>query len=568
MTRPHQFDGTTSWRGTGLLPRRGIGTLPRSRIGTTPRKGIGLTLVWSLAGLVLLVATAGAAHLTYSSGTTITVTVDGHTETVRTARPDVAGLLSDLGLRLRPEDRVQPAPETLVPRDRLLTSPRISIAALLRNPGLCAAGRTGSTGTAPPALIVSVQRARPAYIQSDGKVVEVRSHAGTVAGLLTEAGLRLDLRDEVWMDGIQVGPNTALPPADGPGEPATVVRGRSWVGHEPRPVRLSIRRAMPITVDDGSVPYTIYTTASTLGEALLREGLTLYLGDRVEPGLGSRVRAGMRVTIARSTPILVSADGRTVRTRTRGKTVGDALVGLGVVVSGSDRVTPPLDAPLLDNLEIRVARVTEITLVERQVIPYESMMAPDDQLEIDQRRVAQEGEDGEFRRRSKVVTEEGVETSRTLMDEWVAAEPVTRIVGYGRKLVSRPLDTPEGTFTYWRKIRMYATSYSPARSGTPSTAAWYGRTRLGWNLRKGIVAIDPQVIPLQTRLYVPGYGLAVAGDTGGGIRGRWIDLGYEDDDYESWHQWVEVYVLDPPPSPSRIRYVLPNYPPPGFPQQR
>ena len=114
-----------------------------------------------------------------------------------------------------------------------------------------------------------------------------------------------------------------------------------------------------------------------------------------------------------------------------------------------------------------------------------------------EKRLAQQGQDGEFRTRYKVVEENGAEVSREMTDAWVTAEPVTHMNAYGRKLVSKPLDTPEGPVTYWRKMRMYATSYSPKRSGTPKSAPWYGRTRLGLPLRKGIVAVDTSVIPLQ-----------------------------------------------------------------------
>jgi len=51
-----------------------------------------------------------------------------------------------------------------------------------------------------------------------------------------------------------------------------------------------------------------------------------------------------------------------------------------------------------------------------------------------------------------------------------------------------------------------------------------GRTASGLQVRKGVVAVDPALIPLGTRLFVPGYGKAIAADVGAGIKGRIIDL--------------------------------------------
>jgi 3D (Asp-Asp-Asp) domain-containing protein len=51
-----------------------------------------------------------------------------------------------------------------------------------------------------------------------------------------------------------------------------------------------------------------------------------------------------------------------------------------------------------------------------------------------------------------------------------------------------------------------------------------GRTATGMPVGQGVVAVDPSVIPLGTRLYVPGYGNGVAADVGGGIKGAVIDL--------------------------------------------
>jgi 3D (Asp-Asp-Asp) domain-containing protein len=56
-------------------------------------------------------------------------------------------------------------------------------------------------------------------------------------------------------------------------------------------------------------------------------------------------------------------------------------------------------------------------------------------------------------------------------------------------------------------------------------------------------------------VYIPGYGHATVEDVGGGIPGRfWIDLGYSDNDYEAWGDWVTVYFLTP--VPQNVVYIL------------
>ncbi len=513
------------------LPRE---THPRSRPAIL-RAAAWLTLIaWLLA--LAGVAYAGAWVFKQGSltGLPITVSVDGREEVVRSARADVGSLVADLGLVLRPEDALSPAPGTPLTNG----------------------------------LRITVERARPGLVSSDGRLTEVFTRKTTVGAMLAAAHIAVSPQDEVLLDGAVVPLDTLLPPVRRPAPQSGFPLGRKWNLPPVTPVHLSIHRAVPITVDDGSVPYTLYTTASTVGDALLREQVTLYLGDRVQPSLGARVNSGMRVHVERSKPVIVAADGRTVQTRTRGKTVGAALMDLGVVVAGMDEVKPALHEALVDQMQIKVTRVSEVTLVDSTAIPFQLETRWDDKLELDHTKVTQQGKNGEWRKRWKVRYEDGQEVQRGLVDEWQAAAPVNRVTARGRMIVPRTIDTESGTLTYWRKIRMYATSYSPARSGTPRSAPWYGRTRIGMPLRKGLVAIDPSVIPYHTPLYIPGYGMGLAADTGGGVRGKWIDLGYSDDDYVGWHWWVDVYVLEPRPVASKIAWVLPNYPPPSFPKKR
>ena len=71
------------------------------------------------------------------------------------------------------------------------------------------------------------------------------------------------------------------------------------------------------------------------------------------------------------------------------------------------------------------------------------------------------------------------------------------------------------------------------------------------------VAVDPRYIPMRTNLFVPEYGFGCACDTGGGIKRYHIDLGYDDDNYQSWHWPVDLYLLEPLPPADEIPWILP-----------
>jgi len=100
-------------------------------------------------------------------------------------------------------------------------------------------------------------------------------------------------------------------------------------------------------------------------------------------------------------------------------------------------------------------------------------------MDIDQQQLTQVGVNGEHRRSYRSIYENGVEVKRVLEKEWDSRKPQPQITAYGRKITPHDLDTPLGTITYWRKVQVYATSYSPMRSGTPPNKPWYGHTASG-----------------------------------------------------------------------------------------
>lgn len=500
-------------------------TLPRVQSARTLWVPLLVQAAW-LAGAAL-----GIAALIWTwqlTAVPVQVSVDGLEETVYTHRRTVRDLLLDLNLILHPADRIS------LPLDARLS----------------------------PHTALEIQRAPVVRLQADGRHLELHTWAATPREVLQEARIPFTEYDRVAVGAHTLDLDDPLSFPLPERLAMTYDRGHAWDTLAPAPLEMYVLRAIPIQVDDGNVPFTVHTTAQTVGEALREAEITLYLGDRVQPSLGSPVSTGLRVTIERSTPVSLQVDGRRLKTRTRGKTVGDALAEIGVVISGLDEVSPPLETPLYDNVDIRVTRVQEEIVIEEDVVPFETVFVPDPNLLIDTQQVVNPGAEGITRRRYRVRYEDGQEVKRVLEDTWVAQEPAQRVIAYGQKIVPRTAVTPDGQeITYWRKIRMLASSYSASTAGVSPDAPWYGITRTGEPMRKGVVAVDPRIVPLRTQVYVPGYGFGQALDTGSAIQARRIDLGYDDHNLVLWNRWVDVYLLWPPPPSYLITWVLPNWPP-------
>ena len=293
----------------------------------------------------------------------------------------------------------------------------------------------------------------------------------------------------------------------------------------------------------------------TVGEGLDNAGIHLYAEDAVAPERPTPLSPGMTVTIHRATPFVVQTDDGSQPVRALADTVGDGLERLGMGLKGRDYAIPGADEPLSPHMTVQIIRVVEDILVEEVEIPYAVETVPDPNLPLDERRVDRPGIPGLKTQRTKITYENGVEVDRVVEEEVVSREPVSEILAYGTQIVWRTIDTPEGPKRYWRKLRVYATSYSASTAGTPRSAPWYGITRSGMPMRHGIVAVDPRIIPMRTNLFVEGYGVGIAGDTGGGVKGYHIDLGYDDDNLEGWWWYVDAYLLEP--LPSNIPYLLP-----------
>jgi resuscitation-promoting factor RpfB len=456
-------------------------------------------LVAVVLSLCALVGLAAAYRATWTS---VTLVIDGEAISLNTHQPTVEMLLSDMGISLRPEDR-------------LSLDPSVPLA---------------------PDMTIHIEHARPVVVVVDGRERVIYAHDAPSADLLAQANVTLGYYDSVTL--------------------------RSPLITDPAGtrVRLVVKRAKEVMVEQGGVRTKLFSHAATVGEAILDAGIKLYRADRIMPDPATPLESGMHISLERSVPVNVRVDGHVLRTRTHRTRVGEVLADLGVTVNGQDYTLPALDATLAETagqtaMEIQVVRVSESVIVEQSPVPFDSVWQPDPDSEIDTQGLLQEGEPGVLERRIRFRYENGQVVDRRVEGESLILAPKNRVMGYGTKIVVRTLQTDSGPVDYWRVVRMLATSYSASTSGVSTSSAHYGRTATGIQMRDGIVAVDPSVVSLGSQVYVPGYGVGLAADTGGAIKGKRIDLGYSDANLQLWYRWVDVYLLTP--VPNRINYTGP-----------
>lgn len=390
-----------------------------------------------------------------------------------------------------------------------------------------------------PATAIQVRRAKSVTIRTESGSQVYRTHQSRLGAFLRDQGLEVARADQVSADG----------------------RALTWrqLESEPVPQVLEIGRFHTVTLLDNGQQSVLRTAAQTVGQVLHEANITLYAADGVEPPAGTWVVPDMRITIQRSNPLTIYVDGRIVQTRSYHANPLDVLAEAGIGLVGYDYTRPGPETPLMAGSIIEVIRVTEDFRLQDTSLPFETLWQATDNLEIDTVGLLQAGEPGIQRQRIRVRYENGVETAQTVDGEWLARPPVPAIMGYGTQIVIRSLPTEQGEIAYWRKVRMRVTAYTAASSGRSLDDPDYGRTASGYQATKGIVAVDPTIIPFRSYVYVPGYGVGYAGDTGGGVKGRWIDLGYDEHNFEWWAGYVDVYYLAPPPAADKINYRLPTW---------
>lgn len=263
------------------------------------------------------------------------------------------------------------------------------------------------------------------------------------------------------------------------------------------------------------------------------------------------------ITIYRAFNVNVTADGETVTIPTLGGTVAEILAEAGVEIGAHDIIDCELTDEVYSDMTITVTRITYSLRANESEIPFEVEYIDNSNMAIGTENVLVEGENGIHTYFVKETYADGVLCSQELTEESVTKEPVTRVIERGTALAVpyAKMDDPESL----KLVNGLPETYTRVVSGksTAYTAGYGAKTASGRVAEIGTVAVNPNVIPYGSELYIVSqdgskvYGYAIAADTGTALMdGRiTVDL-YFGNSYEYFDEscdwgavYVDIYVL-------------------------
>lgn len=276
---------------------------------------------------------------------------------------------------------------------------------------------------------------------------------------------------------------------------------------------LASHKTVTVDVDGKKQTYSVFTFG-TVNDFLTKHGVHVAHGDLVQPDEHTKLTNGLYIDVHHKQTVTIK-DGvkNPVSLQTNSTTVAGVLREAGIQLQDTDKVNLALSAKPVNGMDIEITRRSTKVVTTQEAIPFQTERQPDNDAYKGQEKVLTPGVEGLAQITTTSYLENGKEvdkkTTKTMLKQ-----PVNQVVAYGTQ------DQPV----------LFASRGGPGLLGQQSltmVATGYtggGNTASGQPAGVGSVAVDPNVIPLGTRLFIPGYGQAVANDVGGSIVGNRIDL--------------------------------------------
>ncbi|WP_240688158.1 G5 and 3D domain-containing protein [Pseudalkalibacillus hwajinpoensis] len=300
--------------------------------------------------------------------------------------------------------------------------------------------------------------------------------------------------------------------------------------------------AVQVTLTINGENKKVWSTRDTVNELLEDENVEVSEHDQLSASLNDQLKEDMNITVDEAFQVAVNDGGKQTNVWTTSTTVAGFLEQQNIQLGELDRVEPEKDNDVKENSEIKVIRVEKVTDVVEESIDYATVTRKDSALQKGKEKVLEAGSEGKQEKHYEVVLENGKEVSRELKKTEVVKESSDRIVSVGTQVITQAaMKTSSKAPTKTKKSTASKSSSAPKSKATNgrvlnvSTTAYTanctgcsGITSTGFNLKSNpnakVIAVDPSVIPLGSKVHVEGYGTAIAADTGGAIKGNKIDV--------------------------------------------
>jgi len=299
-------------------------------------------------------------------------------------------------------------------------------------------------------------------------------------------------------------------------------------------ITIVVRSGYRVTVKaDGKTAAAQVHYGDTVAKALSTAGITLKANDQVEPSASELVSDGLQIAVKRQYNVAVTADGKTQSVLVPEGTVGQALSQANVTLDEDDLVTPAKETAVTENMNIKVSRVTfqEVTTV--QPIAYSHTTVNDASLYQGEKKIKTPGKNGSKTVVTRQKLVDGKLVSSEVASTSVTAQPVAQVTSVGTKKRPAAVAKIRGDGTVVDHLGN-TIRYKQCFTGKCTAYSGGGRTSTGRAVSFGMVAVNPNIIPYGSRLYICStdgktvYGYATAADTGTGVmKGRILaDLYY------------------------------------------
>lgn len=302
-----------------------------------------------------------------------------------------------------------------------------------------------------------------------------------------------------------------------------------------------MRQPVSIVINGEKTDYITY--CSTVAKLLKSKDITLGPKDKIEPALSSKITKGETINIKRAQNINIFVDGKEINELTPLDTVDELLVFEKITLRDKDKITPKLTTKLSEGMDIHIIRVDNKLLKDTKSIEFATVIKTNSSLPNTIRKIIQKGKAGEKTITTNVTYEDGKEVSRNLVSEVVSAKPVDNIIVQGTYPLM-PVSRGGDILPFSKVVNVRATAYW-AVYGVGKTKTASGRLAVRNPGGYSTIAVDKRVFPYGTRLFVEGYGFAIAADTGTAIVGNRIDVFFNtySEACRYGSKYVKVYVL-------------------------